>query len=261
MDWMTSLPVGVLVVVCLAITVSVAMLARVAVRALVPADEHDHVAQIAAPLMPALGAAFGILMALTVSSEAGYLKTAQEIAAGEAAAASRLAWAATSPAVDTEPIHIALAEYLELTRAREWHGDDAADGDADAVTALARLERAVRAETSTDDLSTPESTELLTSLDSVTSGRRQRLAAASRQIPVLYVVTLVVSGLALIVNAGALGVRSRVRTSLLVLGLAAVVGLSLALLFSLSAPWRGGYIATGEPIDRIVDDLRSGYFD
>jgi len=35
----------------------------------------------------------------------------------------------------------------------------------------------------------------------VTSGRRHRIAAASRQIPVLYVATLVVGGSALIANA------------------------------------------------------------
>ena len=43
-----------------------------------PADEYDHVPHIAAPLMPALGGLFGILMALTLASEAGYLKSAQD---------------------------------------------------------------------------------------------------------------------------------------------------------------------------------------
>ena len=62
----------------LAITVSVALGARVAVRRLVPPAERDQVPPMAAPLVPALGAAFGILMALTVTSEAGYLETAQE---------------------------------------------------------------------------------------------------------------------------------------------------------------------------------------
>ena len=72
-------------------------------------------------------------------------------------------------------------------------------------------------------MGTPASTELLVSLDAVTGSRRQRVAAASRQIPVLYVVTLIVGGVALVANAGALGFRSSVRTALLVVGLAAVV--------------------------------------
>ena len=78
------------------------------------------------------------------------------------------------------------------------------------------------------------------------------MAAASREIPVLYVVTLVVGGVALVANAGALGVRSSVRTALLVVGLAVVVGLSLALLFSLGAPWRGPLVVSGDPIDDVV---------
>ena len=71
-------------------------------------------------------------------------------------------------------------------------------------------------------------------------------------------VTLVASGLALIVNAGALTFRSRLRTSLLVVGLAMVVGLSLALLFSITAPWRGPLLVSGHPLDAIISDLETG---
>ena len=77
----------------------------------------------------------------------------------------------------------------------------------------------------------------------------------------LYVVTLVVGGVALIANAGALGVRSTVRTTVLVSGLAVVVGLSLALLFSLSAPWRGSLVVGGNPIDDVIRQLGSGFFE
>jgi len=49
---------------------------------------------------------------------------------------------------------------------------------------------------------------LLAALDALTSDRRDRLAAASHQLPVLYVVVLVLTGAALIVNAAALTLRS-----------------------------------------------------
>jgi hypothetical protein len=101
---------------------------------------------------------------------------------------------------------------------------------------------------------------LLSSLDAVTSSRRARVAAASRDIPAVYVGTLVVSGLALVVNAGALTFRSRLRTSVLVVGLAMVVGLSLALLFSITAPWRGPLVVSGHPLDAIIRDLEAGFF-
>lgn len=109
-------------------------------------------------------------------------------------------------------------------------------------------------------LGTPTSTELLASLGGLTTARRERVSAASRALPTLYVLTLVASGAALIVNAGALTFRSSLRTSLLIGGLALVVGLSLALLFALSAPWDGPLIVTGEPIDSVVRDLSTGFF-
>jgi len=259
--WLTSLPAVVLVVGWLGIASLVAVAARVVVRTLVPAAEQDRVPQIVSPLMPTLGAAFAIFAALSLASEAGYLRTAEGLVSDEAAASSRLAWAATSPRVDSESIHAALRDYLQTTREREWDGAAASSGD-DAATALAiaRLERRVRTEAARPELGSSASTELLASLDGVTSGRRARIAAASRDVPALYVVTLVVSGLALIVNAGALIFRSSRRTSLLIAGVAGVVGLSLALLFSLSAPWRGPLVVSGHPLDVIISDLQSGFF-
>jgi hypothetical protein len=231
------------------------------IRAVVPTGERDHVQTIAAPLMPALGAAFAVLMALTLASEAGYLRSAQDIVSTEAAQASRLAWASTNAGVETGAIQAALTDYLRATRAHEWRFAGSTERqDHTTARAIARLERIVRTETSRTALGTPTSTELLASLDSLTTARRDRLAAASRELPALYVITLVASGVALIVNAGALTFRSSVRTSLLVVGLAIVVALCLALLFALSAPWKGPLIVSGQPIDAIVGDLKVGFF-
>lgn len=259
--WLTAQPVWLLVVVSLALALVVAAGSRLAIGAIVPSDEADHVHAIAAPLMPALGATFAVLTALTLSSEATYLRSAQDIVSREAADASRLAWASTSPRVGTAPIQDALGGYLQATRAGEWRGIDESGG-ADPATseALARLERVVRDDAARAELGTPASTELLTSLDAVTAGRRARIAAADRDLPGLYVVTLVASGVALIANAGALAFRASLRASVLVAGLACVVGLSLALLFAIAAPWDGGLVATGEPIDAVLRDLRSGFF-
>ena len=261
MDRLTSLPVGVLVVVSLVITVSIAFGARLGVRGLVPADEYDHVQHIAAPLMPALGGLFGILMALTLASEAGYLKAAQDEVSAEAAARVALGvgfdeprcrhrgdptlrWTSTS--WPHAPANGTVTPRPEATPA--------------SPSRSASLERVVRAQAARTEIGSPAGTELLASLDALTTSRRERVAAASRQLPLLYVLTLVTSGVALIANAGALGLRNRLRTSLLVLGLATVVGLSIALLFALSAPWRGGLLVSGEPIDSVIRDLQSGFF-
>jgi hypothetical protein len=259
--WLTSLPVGLLVLGSLALTLAVAGGSRLVIAAMVPPAEREHVQAIAAPLMPALGAAFAVLTALTLASENTYLRSVQDIVSREAADASRLGWASTSPGVESEPVQAALLDYLRATRASEWHGTSSAESaDAATTRAIAALEQVVRAEAARPELGTPTSSELLASLDAVTVGRRTRIAAAARQLPVLYVVTLVASGVALVSNAGALTFRSTVRTSLLVVGLACVVGLSVALLFALSGPWEGPLVATGQPIDRVVQDLEAGFF-
>jgi hypothetical protein len=249
MTWLTSLPAAVLVVGGLVL----GCWSR-------SAAGRDVAYTIAAPLMPALGALFALFMGLTLASEAGFLASAQGIVSSEAADASRLAWAATSPGVDSEPIQSALLGYLQATRAHEWNGSNAADGDDPATAhAIASLETAVRAQAARPALGTPESTELLASLDALTSDRRARLAAASHQLPALYVTVLVLTGAALIVNAAALSLRTGRRAALLAGGFAAVIGLSLALLFALGTPWRGSITVSGQPIDAVVRDLNIGY--
>jgi hypothetical protein len=145
--------------------------------------------------MTALGGLFALTIALTLATEAGLLASAQGIVSNEAADASRPAWAATSAGVNPAPIQSALFSYLRATKDYEWQGRTAAEGD-DAATAhaLANLENVVRTQVARPGLATPTSSELLTSLDALTNDRRARLAAASRELPVLYVAVLVVAG-------------------------------------------------------------------
>ena len=104
MTWLTSLPAVALAAGGLTLALLAAIGGRAAARALLPAAERDSAYTIAAPLMPALGALFALLMALSLASEASFLASAQGIVSNEAADASRLAWAATSPGVDSAPI-------------------------------------------------------------------------------------------------------------------------------------------------------------
>ena len=261
MVWLTSQSLGLLVAGCLAIAVLAAVGSRFAVRSLVPQSDREGVHAVAAPLMPPLGAAFAILAALTLASEAGYLTSANEIVSNEAADSSRLAWAATMPEIRSAPIQARLATYLRVTRAHEWRGASAAEGeDPPTLQALAQLERVVRAQAARPELGTPTSSELLTALDSLTNDRRARLAAASRDLPTFYVITLAVSGLALIAGAAALTIRARGRVALLIGGLTVVVGLSMALILVLANPWRGTTFVSGHPVDVVLHDLGTGYF-
>jgi hypothetical protein len=259
--WLTSLPAAVLAAGGLVLALLAAIGGRLAALALLPPAERESAYTIAAPLMPALGALFALFMALSLAGEASFLASAQGIVSNEAADASRLAWAATSPGVDPAPIQSDLLRYLRATRANEWHGGSAADGDDPATAdALASLEGAVRAQAGRPAIGTPASTELLASLDALTNDRRARLAAAAHQLPTLYVIVLALTGLALLLNTIVLTLRSGLRPALLVSGLAVAIGLSLALLFAIGTPWRGSITVSGQPIDSVAHDLTTGYF-
>ncbi len=159
------------------------------------------------------------------------------------------------------PIQSALLAYLQATRANEWSGDSAANGnDPATVAALAHLQQIVRSEAVRPGLGTPPSTELFAALDALAGDRRARLAAASHELPGLYIITLSLSGIALLANAGAVTMRSKRRAALLVGSLAVVVGMSVALLFALGTPWRGVIVVGGHPIDTVISNLQTGYF-
>jgi hypothetical protein len=261
MVWLTSQSLPTLVLGCLALAVLVAVASRLALRALIPASEREGSSAIAGPLMPALGAAFAILAAITLANEAGYLTSAQGIVSNEAADASRLAWAATTPGLQGTTIQSDLGRYLVAIRKYEWHGRNVGSGNDPATSsAVAVLEQAVRRQADRSVIGTPASTELLSALDALTNDRRARLAAASKELPGLYVLTLALTAIALIANASALTIRSGRRSALLIWGLVSVIGLSMALLFALGTPWRGPITVSGHPIDLVIRDLANSYF-
>jgi hypothetical protein len=248
---LVSLPVWGLVVTMLALGALVAIVARVLLRRLL-AGEQSGVAAVAGPLMPALGAAFALLAALSLSSEASELRQADQDVAAEAAAASRLAWASTTPGVDSDKVQAALLAYLQSTRDEEWAGSDGV-GDPATLEALSELERTVRAEAGGSELGSAQAGELLGAMDSMTSLRRERLATSAHEMPALYLIVVVASGLALVVNAAALAVDRRARVAWLTAGLVVVVALVVALLLAITSPFRGGFVADRTPIDDVID--------
>jgi hypothetical protein len=118
----------------------------------------------------------------------------------------------------------------------------------------------VRDEAAGTELGSAQAGELLGALDSVTSLRRERLATSAHQMPVLYLVVVVSAGLALVINAAALAVDRHRRVAWLTSGLVVVVALVVALLLAITAPFRGGFITDGTPLDVVTIDLQDGRF-
>jgi hypothetical protein len=71
---------------------------------------------------------------------------------------------------------------------------------------------------------------------------------------------VVASGLALVVNTSALALTHHRWAASLTSGLVAVVSLTSALLLALTAPFLGGFVADGRPIDVVTSDLEAGAF-
>ncbi|HEY2565705.1 MAG TPA: hypothetical protein VGI44_18490 [Acidimicrobiales bacterium] len=260
-SWLSAQSAWVLTAIFVPVALLVGFAARLVALAVIPPRERDQARAIATALMTAFAATFALLIALTVSNEATALSSAQNTVSAEAAQASVLAWTSTAPGVHSAPIQAALRSYLRATRANEWHNSAAASGsDPQTNQAIAALERTVRTQVDDRDLSTSTSNELLSSLDALSSGRRLRLAEASRGLPDFYAVTVLVTGLALIVNISVVGIRSGLRPAAVGASLTIVVGLSLALIFALATPWLGSITVSGSPLDAVIHDLTTGYF-
>jgi hypothetical protein len=260
MAWVTSQYVWVLVFGCLAIALGIALVSRLVTLRVMSPTERDDAHTIAAALMTAFAAAFVLLTALTLANEVNSLSSDQTIVSNEAADAAIVAWSATNPGVNTVVMQRSLYGYLVATRTHEWNGAPAANGDDPATgNAIADMERTVRGQAAGPRISSTTSNELLTSVDALTTQRRLRLAAASHSIPAFYVVLVVFTGLALIVNTSVVSTRGGQRTALLTTSLT-VVALSVALLFALATPWRGAIQVSGHPIETVIKDLQTGSF-
>src|SRR6476659_9373650 len=81
---------------------------------------HPSTHSVAAPLMPALGAAFGVLVAVTIANEAVNFRAAQDGVVAEASAGARLAWGSTSETFDTPAVQQALLAYVDATTEDGW---------------------------------------------------------------------------------------------------------------------------------------------
>ena len=200
------------------------------------ADDRAAALTVAGPLMPALGAVFALLAATTLGAEAGSSDRPSDDVSAEAAAASRLAWASTTPGIDSEAIQADLAIYLASD---PGHGVGGRPRRVDprrwprSSTWSGRCGRRPAGRS----WGAPRPVSCSARSTSLTSLRRQRLAHGSNQLPDGYLLVVLMSGLALVANSAALAIAQRGRVALLTAGLVIVVASSLALLVAISSPF------------------------
>lgn len=251
----------VLVVASLAGFAVVAFVTRLIGERLLDDDRRARSREILGPLTPALAALFSVMAAFTIANEAGYLRTAENVVGAEGSAASRLAWATTTPGVDGAPIRAALTDFLVTSTRVDWSGRVETLRTPPAVArSLQRLEGVTRRAATAPGVPSAVASELLTAVDGVSMARRDVVAESSRSIPIGYLLVLAITGAALVANVALLSLSASRRGLALVVGVVVVVGLSLALLIGISAPFMGPLRVGPGAVDRVVADLRDGMF-
>lgn len=234
------------------------LLARVVLDAVVPAESQRNLALVAAPIVPALGALFAFIAAFAINTEWGQLRDAQLAAEAEGDAAARFALVVESPGLDGPRLRRLLHDYLrhlvddEWRRLPEGHGSEAAR---DALGALFSETRTIVADPATGVVT---GTDLLGAVDALVSLRRDRLAQASRTMPPALLLLAFVSGVVLCLDVVVLSLPYGDWEGLTVGGVVVVTALALALVVTVSAPYRGTMSVDPRPLAVVADQVGSG---
>lgn len=224
-------------------------------------DDPMRAGGLAATLTAVFGALFAFLSGFLITTEWTQHTSAEGAVANEAAAAARLAWAADTPGVDQAKVHDAVHRYLDVSVQQDWeamsHGlPDALPSDG----TYREVERTVRQEATARGIENPSATEMLSALDSLAGGRRDRLVAADRVMPAAIYTVVLLSGLALILNSVLAATPDPWRIGRIVGLVAIVVALDLALVLQISGPFQGAYVVSSAPLERVSTQLGQGWF-
>lgn len=260
MRWLVELPWWVLVAAILLLCLGTVA----GTRRLVPhlfGDDVDRASALAATLTAAFGALFAFLSAFLITNEWTQHNTAETAIANESAAVARLAWAADAPGVDQNQIVTALQSYLDTTVADDWTA--MGTGEVDSLPSnqpYRELQTVVRREATAAGVTSPTATEMLTALDTLAQGRRDRLVAADRVMPGAIYGVVVISGIALIVNSVVVAASRSWKTGRIVGSIALIIACDLALALIISGPFEGSYVASPQPLQRVDTQLHDGWF-
>ena len=178
----------------------------------------------------------------------------------ELAAASQVAYGAAGlPPIDAALVQAALVEQLDAIAEREWphlaRSPDRPSPAADEVSVLSQDVfsfggRAYAPPGAADGMQS--------ALATMNEARRQRIVVANQVLPAPLFALSVVTGAALILGALLVALRSGPRFALVAAGIVLVVGLDLAAILAISAPFDGPFAVSTAPILQLAEEIRSG---
>ena len=266
-DWharLTSWPGAVLYLAFLAWfggwTVLVVVIADLAIDQ----ENSEQLTAGASGLMPAVGVLFSFLTGFVISNQWTRARSAAATVGTEADGCLRLALASQSDCLDGPAIRQQLERYIGSVIDREWplmdDSSTAHHGEAHTAGALRAIGRTARSEATRTGVPDPVSWDLLGAAESVAVSRRDRLNLAGNGLPTPLFLLVFLSGVALSLNAAALGVGLDRWAGVLIAVLIAVIALDLALIVAISGPFTGHLRIHATPLIAVLEELRGGEF-
>jgi hypothetical protein len=225
-------------------------------------DRREHAGLAAAAYMTALGSLFAILTGFLINSEFSTLREARQIVGSEAAAASRLASATEGlPSVDGSAVQVRLGRYLDDSASDDWKAladDDARDSPA--LVSLSDLQSVTFSIAGRSYVPATTASEMNSAVADLTTSRRELISLAGSEMPLLLFALSAIAGLALIVNAMFVALRSGGNVTYVAIGIVLIVALDLALILGISAPFKGPFIVDNKPVDTMSEEVLQGVY-
>lgn len=264
MTWLTGLPIWGLLLLSLLIVGAMSGVTYGILQSRI-GEHRERTGMAAAAYMTALGSLFAILTGFLINSEYATLRQAQALVGKEAAAASRLAWASeTLPSVDTSLLQQKLGTYLDDSKTSDFRAfgstDDEAIRESAGFQSLRSLQSVSFTIASRPYVVSSTSSAIEESMAELTNIRRDLLSIADSEMPMELLLLSAIAGLALIVNALFVALRSGGNTVYVAFGIILIVALDLALIVGISAPFRGPFKVDPRPVATLAAEVRSGLY-
>jgi len=262
MHQLTSLPAVVVFPVAILVVLIIADLAHRLLLRFVVEDDRERVGGSAAAYMTALGSLFAILTGFLINSEYTTLRNANTLVAEQTAAASRIGWATEGlPSVVAARVQDALATFLDDVYRTEFIFYETGAGErSPALASFSELQKAVFEVSAQPYAPASSVSGMEGGLGALTTVRGELQALSEQQLPLALFLLCVVAGLALIANAVLVSIRQSRGNPIVAISIVVVVALDLALIIAVSAPFRGGFVASRQPVAALASQVRAGQF-
>jgi hypothetical protein len=245
---LNTVPTVVLLVVVVAFTLALVVLAVWLIRRLVPATREGFHAEVSAPMLGVVAALFGLLLAFVIIiAYQNYLSAGADVSREADALASIVRDSAAFPQRDGVRVRAAVGSYARAVTYDEWPQMRQGRESGAASRALGGVVAALQTTQPRSPAATSFYNDSVSQLNNALVARRDRLEAASGGLPweltaLILFSAFVILGYALLVGSPHFWFHALGPVSI-----AIVVAFSLVVLFDLSYPFSGNVTISPQP--------------